>query len=64
MKINPAIVKNVNEDGYIEFNSNEIIRLVRALKYTTKKRRIIHKVFKKAINQAVKNLLKGLNNDI
>lgn len=64
MRINPAIVKNVNPDGYIEFSSQEIIRLVRALKYTTKKRRIIHKVFKRAINQAVANLLKEHKNDI
>jgi hypothetical protein len=53
------MIKKASKDGCLEFSQQEVLVLVRNLGYTSKKRRVIQKVFKKAINSALRRLTSG-----
>jgi hypothetical protein len=57
------MIKNVDENGRIEFTKVEIKKFIRHLGYRSTKRRIMHKVAKKALIKGLELIKKEAIND-
>ena len=56
-------IKLAHRQYYIFFDFNNVKKHLCFLGYNTKKRRKIHKIFKKEIVKAIEKQIKGLNNE-
>lgn len=54
------MIKRCDDNGRLTFERSEVKKLLRAMGYTTTKRRIQNKIFKREMSRAVEKLVKEL----